>query len=320
MGTRPVTGTSNGHPTAFESVSSVLSSPSYSTCHSRFIVSRMQASKAAEIPEELFEDILEYACGGSISKPDREAKGHISTFAMVCRYWARMCRRELFRDITLRTPDDANRFREILSTPALPGLEAVSELVWNLHAAPDNRDEPWLHLLFLLVIPGLWDARFLSVKPLPSGGKPWRNIHPSLPRSLPGSIMPVWELHLEGVHFASGRVLSRLISSIPLLQHVDAFNLTFDTKPKPEDFITPPFSRKMYSATSDDLQLCLSFIPLLVANTSIGQSEAQSHRGRSPKGILNEDDLKTLWELFSIHDAAPRTGISYAWNGEFHRI
>jgi hypothetical protein len=224
---------------------------------------------------------------------------------LVCRYWARLCRLRLFDSITLRSPDDANRFREILDAPALPGLDPVSELVHYLVATPEYKHEPWLHLVLLFVDSQLCHRIGpVVVEPLPSEGVLWRTLHPSLPRSLPGSAMRIWELRLKGLHFPHGRALAGLLLSIPSLKHVKASGLTFATRPTAEDFITPLFSREIAMIVSDDLQLALAFIPLFVASVCLGQTEIKSRGHRRLRGILSDDDLKTLLELISVFDAA----------------
>lgn len=268
----------------------------------------MQQSRAADIPEELFAHILRHACRIDYTL---SPKTSILALSVVNRYWARLTRRELFCDITLRSAADASRLLEIVDAPVLPGLEYVDELIETLIATPDSREMPWLHTVVMTIIPKLWNFIFLSVVPSPSGGMPWRTLHPSLPRSLPGSLMPIEELRLEGVHFPNSRVLSRLLSSVPSLHNLDAYNLTFDTPPTADDLCAPPFGRKIYEIASDNLQLCLSFIPLLVANVSTGKSNTNSlRRGRSRRSSLDEEDLEILGELIGIFEAAPSFKIS----------
>lgn len=279
----------------------------------------MQSSKAAEIPEELFEIILWYACGPYSIMWSRSnvAKAVASACGSVNRYWARLSRRMLFQSINLRSPDDIHGLCDILDNPTLPDLEPIADLVEMLFAYLDKGSTPWLHLFLLLVDPRLRKAHFLTVNALPSGGHTWRTLHPSLPRSLPGSLMPIEELDLEQIHFPSGRVLSRLLSSIPLLHRFHALKLTFDTAPTLEDFLTRPFTRKVHSVSSDDLQLCLSFVPLFVANITIQQRSLKTdgRGGRSLKGILDDDDLKLLQELVGIFGTAQHFEITFRSKG-----
>lgn len=284
------------------------------SCAKATLPDKQPSNLAAEIPEELFEHILWYARHRDEIRPlERHEKIDLSVYASVCKYWARLARRDLFRNITLRSLDDVRRFYEILVTPTLSDLEPVSTLVLVVRSSPVSGDAPWLHLLFMLVVPELREPPFLSVEGLSSHGKPWRTLHPSLPRSLPGSLMPLEELRLEGVHFPTGRMLSRLLSSVPLLRRLHALKLTFDTELRAEDFATPPYGRKMYVAATDRLLLCLAILPSLVANTNIGRLETKGPGGRSPRGIIDEDDMKTLWELLSVFDTAANFNMLYTF-------
>ena len=293
-----------------------LSLPLFLPCPSQRAVSKMQPSLAEEIPEELFEQILWYACDCDQNRElDPGDKLCISTFGQVNRYWALLCRRELFRSIILRCLDDVNHFRDILTTPTLPGLEPVSDMVYWLRTMPRSEDLPWLHLVFTLIIPiinvkGLDTYLHLDVRPVEQ--QTWRTFPPSLPRSLPGSIMPIVELQFDGVQFPSRRKLSQLLSSIPLLRNLSAFNLTFIADSEPEssanDAFTTPFTRGLGYVTTDDLHLCFAVIPSLLLNPlslswqrPVTVGGRRSHRSRQ---LFDEDDLDTLWDMFNIFHAA----------------
>ena len=257
----------------------------------------MRYSNGTDIPEELFEHILWHACGGRLL-PDRPGKHHVAAFASVCRYWARLARRQLFQNITLRTQDDALRFCGMLDTPPLHDFDLLSKICAHLQAEPDNTHEPWLHHCFFSIVPKMQVPKLqkhqeFSLQVRVSGGRMQRSLHPSLPRSIPSSLMPLPRLHLEGVRFPSCRVLSRLLLSIPVLRSFAAYKITFDKTPSYEDLLTPPLGREMCDIGSDDLQLCLSLIPLLLANTTTSTRTGR----RAPQGVLSADDVKTLWEL-----------------------
>ena len=263
----------------------------------------MQSSLAEEIPEELFEGILWYACGcGVYGELDKLC---VSAFGQVNRYWALLCRRELFGAIRLRCVDDAHRFRDILTTPAFPGLEPVSDLVRRLCCTPLSEDIPWLHFIFLSILPLIKDPD-LEIQVWPIANQLWRAFPPSLPRSLPGSVMPISELRLDGVQFASRRKLSQLLSSIPLLISLYAFNITYVAKPRTNDFFTPFATRFNYIA-SDDLQLCLSMLTSLFISPYEAEwvpGTAGNRRSCSPKHVIHEDDLATLREMFDVFRTA----------------
>ena len=262
----------------------------------------MQLSKAAEIPQELFERIIWHVYR-DYNGDKRERMRHLSVLSLISRYWARLFRRELFLHITLRTPDDARYFHEILDTPTLPGLEPIADVTRLVFARPEDKDEPWLHFVFFMFAPKLRYLRSLAVKPLHSGQEPMRSLHPSLPRTLPVPRVSLSRLLLDGLRFPTGRTLSRLLSSIPSLTILKAVHLAFDDDPRPEDFHTTLFpSRVICAARSDDLQLCYSLIPVFIARLHTTQPAARSHGRRRLSSILGEDDLKVLWELMKIFD------------------
>ena len=260
----------------------------------------MQPSKASDIPEELFERILWHACGGR-RLPEGETRRYVSVLCLVCRYWSRQCRLLLFRRITLRSHDDATRFGDILNAPAVHNEQPTAGMIWYLTAKPDSSDRPWLHLVSFRFLPKLYNLTSFSTVPLHGSTKPLRTLYPSLPRSLPMRHIRGHQLCLHGLHFPTGRVLSRLLSSIPHLQRLQAFGLTFDTKPKPADFTTPPFPRRIALET-DSMQLFLAVAPLLFSDVGVRRL---AHRRRYPFSVLNEADLKALWDLLSVFDAAP---------------
>ena len=222
-----------------------------------------------------------------------------------------MGRRDLSRVITLRSIDDVHRFRDILDIPPLPVLEPVSDLVYKLQVEEASKAVPWLHLIFFSVLPALPSADYAYV--FAPSGRTGCTLCPSLPRSLPGSIMVIEGLHLKDVHFSHGRTLSRLLSSIPLLIHFIAFDITFDAKPIASDFLVPPFARQSFDVSSNDSQLLLSLLPLVLSlhGASYMQRESRSCGPRFPNVVLDDEDLKILEEFLGIFHTAQSFRISF---------
>ena len=188
--------------------------------------------------------------------------------------------------------------------PTLPSLQHVAEMPIYLVAEPNSLDEPWLHFVFLLFIPKLRKLRSLSVEPLPwSSKESWRTLHPFLPRSIPAPRVPIDKLTLDGQHFSTGRILSRLLSSIPLLKRLVTTNAVFGAVPTLDDFRTLS-ARSLSGIETDNLDLCQSLIPPLVANTSVGRSPAGDHGRRSPRRTLIEDDLMALRDVVGVFNSA----------------
>ena len=259
----------------------------------------MQQSKATETPQELFQNIILQAFlefgGYNVS----ERRG-LSNIAAVCRYWARMSRPRLFKYIYLATADAAKRFIKVLNGPALHDLNSAALLVRELDAYFDIMDEPWLHLVFSQIIPKLPFATF-SVEPKDLGTITFRTLHSSLPRTIPGPrARSCKSLFLAGGHIPKSRTLSSLLSSLPTLKELWATDLTFGTNPTPEDFLRIPIHQELVRLRTNNRHLCLSFLPLLVANISIGESATNAPSRRRPSSIINEDNLKVLLDLLGI--------------------
>ena len=279
----------------------------------------MPRPKPEELPEELFLHILQQSYGEVFnSKQDEELKQYGAALASVCKYWARVCRPQIFESITLRTLGDVKRFREILDTPTLDGLVPVASMVERLTVQPDIKDYPWLHLVFLQLLPKLKSKMFsFSVEPADGSKAAFRTLHPSLPRSIPSPRM--WRcgrLVLQDFHFRSGRTLLSLLSSLPTLMFFTAYSLTFDTMPTASDFLSTPPHQELATLDTDDMHLWLALIPLFVANISVGGSATKKHSRRRPRSILTEDDAKALSELLSVFDEVSRFSISRDRNSE----
>ena len=273
----------------------------------------MQQSKAAEIPEELFEHILQLVHDDYSSADDQEKKRHLSLLGRICRYWARLCRPNLFRSITLRNPDDVKHFREILDAPAVLGLQPVASMVVAVKAKVAHKDPPWIHLAMFLLDHKLRSDSGMEVELLPSAKNTWRTLHPSLPRAVPGPRNPITTLLLDGLHFSSARVLSHLLSALPTLHALQAYTLTFDVEPRLEDFSTIPYYHNLSRVRSDDLQLSLLLLPTL---TSGRYGSATGRSRRNPGGIIIEDDLKILWDLLRIFDAISSISINRTYHSK----
>lgn len=270
----------------------------------------MQTSTAATIPEELFEHILWFAPNPIDHQPGsrllQEQRRYLSSWGSVCRYWARLCRPKLFYKIELRTASDAKYFRDIVHAPTPPGLQPIATLTRMLTVnASNDEDEPWLYMVLPLVLK-LDLPRLNFVELRRSGGEwPWRTLHPSLPRSIPGALMPILHLRFDRIRFRSRRALARLLSSMPLLEYLEVLTPTYDVE---EDIDASPFRDfryRMHSASSHDLQLCLSLIPSSIS----GPTPHPKHgvrNGRQPRGILNQADLSTVKDIFGIFSAAQK--------------
>ncbi|GJE99039.1 hypothetical protein PsYK624_152770 [Phanerochaete sordida] len=265
----------------------------------------MQVSRAAELPEDLFDHILWHACFRSWKQKILTSVGKqcFLTCAAVCRYWARLARREVFRFVALRSADDLRRFRVLLDAPALRGLEPVALLVEDLIAIVSSAGAPWLHLVFTRVLPVLKKDVVLAVNLLPAPDHTWHALSPALPRPLPGSVMPVRTLAIHNIHFLSGRVLARLLASLPRLVSLLTDNITFGTRLTSQDFLRVPYGLRLHSVTSDSLTIPLALLPRLVRNSTPKGPSARPSRVAGY--FLRRDDETHLCEILGHFRTVP---------------
>ena len=94
----------------------------------------------ADIPQELFDEFCEYACrlepdaahryfpvSRKTLLTDLRLRHTQAICGQVCRRWAALSRRHLFRRITLRSRDDWAGFTRILLAPPVSGLPSPAE-------------------------------------------------------------------------------------------------------------------------------------------------------------------------------------------------
>ncbi|EKM52931.1 uncharacterized protein PHACADRAFT_185756 [Phanerochaete carnosa HHB-10118-sp] len=259
---------------------------------------------AANVPEELFEHILWHACNYGFALPlCRETKTAISLFGQVSRYWARLSRRRLFCELVLRSPDDLQRLQTFLAAPTPTGLEPIAELVLSFRAVVNGGCRPWIHLAASVIKSRLRNCQYFTLAVVQLGNRSpaeqWRTLHPSLPRTLPGSTSQIFRLHFNSMHFPNGRTLFRLLAPIPSLCAVDLIDITWDTEPTTNDFFAAPFGWRLSGVVSDSL-LATYFLPLLVASIRCAHPATKGRRERLPKYLLDVEDHRTLLDLLSI--------------------
>lgn len=114
---------------------------------------------AADIPPELFNDILDYVCEDmrnmamlphpSGLKPiNIEKRRRIAACSLTCFHWARICRRALFRYICIKNREDLLTFQSLIAKT--PGrLTSIAEFVWVATLVQRAEDRPRLHTLHM---------------------------------------------------------------------------------------------------------------------------------------------------------------------------
>ncbi|GJE99036.1 hypothetical protein PsYK624_152740 [Phanerochaete sordida] len=204
----------------------------------------------------------------------------------------------------LRSLDDVKAFCTIVETSIpVSDLCSIAGLVEHITAMTDGHGSPWLHLVFLDLLPKLHPNVSLTVELLPTGRRPWRTLHPALPRPLAGSLMPMESLVMHDMRFPSGRSIARLLSSMPRLVKLFAQNISFDIDPTPDDFLLLPYGLRLHSVVADDVALPIAMLPRLLRNTtSHGPTDSP---GRIAKYHLSASELGIICELLNLFGTTP---------------
>ena len=116
------------------------------------------SGRLGHIPPELFEHILEHmdmvvvAAGvGSPPTQGSMTKQELGVCALVCRYWAHLCRRKIFRQVAIHNAKD---IRDLLVFVNYWPTNRFAEYIRQLDITwlmTTQHTSPWLHLLPLLV-------------------------------------------------------------------------------------------------------------------------------------------------------------------------
>ncbi len=199
---------------------------------------------AADIPPELFDDILFYVCEHAWSLLDlsleiqdrKEAVKDVAACSLTCVYWARFCRQWMFRNISVRNYDDMCAFSSlVVNTPKT--LQPICEYVDVATLVQHVGDRPWLHLL-LLHRP-LFPFRphtgiYFRILESPSGisalQRPTsRGLFAGLPRTLPSSCHQCHSLIIDNPHLHSLHDLASLIGRFaPIPIEPDRWHVTLN--------------------------------------------------------------------------------------------
>jgi hypothetical protein len=208
-------------------------------------------STAANIPPELFDDILWYippfryidglglGLGAYRALPEsKEEKSHLSLCSLVCRHWARLCRPHIFAYVRLRCSDDLHAFKRILLMPPPARLPSIAEYVKHVHIFVERIEPPWVHHLLPSYCQRilLLNCNFtLTVKASSSKSNdttmPFAAIYSPLPHTLPSVHACLTHLNLQNIHFRNATAFCRVISGFRNLEDLRIYDLTWDAAP-----------------------------------------------------------------------------------------
>lgn len=198
-----------------------------------------RSANGAHLPPEVI-------CEIAANIPDIHVypKGGIAACSLTCRYWASLLRPALFSYLGLRSSTDLAQLLEFLDSPPIlcPAIAQCLNRI-GLFQRTGHPTPPWFHhvhiiakrsgrkdLHFTLYLwPEMLPAYLGGALPIPSNAKsdtfPFSVLR--LPRSLPGTILPVRVMRLRELRIHA-RDLLRLIDSLPRLQSLSLLRVLFD--------------------------------------------------------------------------------------------
>lgn len=263
----------------------------------------------ADIPEELFEDILWHATE-SLWKPNAR---YNSSLALTCRHFAHTCRPIIYRDVKLRSRKQLRGLIDLNgSSGPLGWLLIFTEA---LHIEPDDSDTLWVHQVATVLVPRLSRAggrSFREVqlridKPLP-GILPFRA---QLPRTLPCSLLRhITHLSLRSVRFESGDDLLQCLSPFRNLENVDLPACTCGMAATPAALTRFPLNHRCIWVWTDKESCFETALPAALDACarretfrwlSIGEENHQALKNMS-RSLLDytRSSCRTLWPEFWI--------------------
>lgn len=288
----------------------------------------MSNSLAASIPEELFERIVWHVGHGYGLYPiPPQVKKALSTCASVCHYWSTLCRPKLFFSITLKSKQDLLACRELLNIVPPARFPPIATFVQRLQAAPDGTEQPWLHLIPLVVLPKL-DIQTVNYhhyvvdasKLRTTKTMRFRSLHSALPRTLPSCYSPITNLELSNAHFLDGAELVKLLSGLPTLRSLDLINITWAAPPDASTFLSLPISEQdtqVQTTGCAEGMSALWFLPALLARR--GRRPAPSRRrAYSAEFDMRPDAFRVVLDLLHAlltpTDQPPSSSAAHEWH------
>lgn len=160
-------------------------------------------------------------------------KQHLGICSLVCRFWAQWCRPHIFYSITLRSAEDFEQLVQLMDTPSkvLPSIRQC--LVKLIVIRRGACDAPYLHLI-ARHWEHLVDFEMLPVNsssPLSSDSIADYAPHSmsvGLPRTLPGSMYPLYSITLSDLRFRNTGDVLKLIRNLYDLTKLECTKLRFD--------------------------------------------------------------------------------------------
>lgn len=195
------------------------------------------AASAADIPQELFNSILaayvltERERARSWDSSFITDKRQLGACGLVCRHWAAICQKKIYRNIIIRSRQDVCQLVDFVKSPISRVRGYISA---TTIPAQKLGGSPWIHILSTtpLSVDGFRDFSIALEGPLPLGQKTLRSIHQALPRSLPEFSSRISHLSLSDIHFKNLDDLIHLAWEIPSMTELKCSRVTWDSLPR----------------------------------------------------------------------------------------
>lgn len=214
-----------------------MSGPQTPDSHIRLSSGRARGVTAADIPPELFPNIIRYV--SNLKEMDWLPSRNLDTqnCLLVCMYWARECRRSLFheRTVWIHSRKQAAAFRELVVRRSSKRLTPIIDMIGEVRVLHDTKkDRPsWHHVLGSL-IPLIPPHKFAELRitgysasfrpPTPQMSSP----HWGILKTLPPFMSSYREIYLVSLHFPSLPALLALLRQFPRVQKLSLSQLTWD--------------------------------------------------------------------------------------------
>lgn len=195
---------------------------------------------AADIPIELHDLILDFFTledwEGQLGRNHVMISKHdLSCCALVCRTWAAICQKKIFKNITLRSSEDVY---ELLSLASHLSSQAFRHTD-HLRLATTVSLKPWIHLVSLKLLPTLNLPRVVVALALDGPGELGMSIHGAYPRASSQLSERIYHLELSSVHFKRCMDLVRLTAEMPSLWNLYCKKVTWVEPIQPRACLSP---------------------------------------------------------------------------------
>ncbi|PSR77435.1 hypothetical protein PHLCEN_2v7866 [Hermanssonia centrifuga] len=198
------------------------------------------AAPGADIPEDLFERILDFL--EIVPEGTKDKKSNLVKCALTCRYWARRCQPRIFEHIFLRSREDVDQLLYFLES----SLGRISSYVKHLYLSQTAAAFiPWIHLVPLRLFPKLALSPTITLV----FHTPWeesdanqyarfRSIHYMLPRAYPMFSSHISSLLLFLQQFRCFEDLAHLVGELHSLETFDCSMVQW-FRDAPETYVVP---------------------------------------------------------------------------------